>query len=193
MYSRSKISFNAPVTIIFVLCCFIATLLNQMTNGQANINWFTTYHSSFLSPMTYVRFITHTFGHADWDHFIGNISYILILGPMLEEKYKSMHLVFVIILTGFATGIINSIFFPNVRLCGASGVVFAFILLSSFTSFKFGQIPFTFILVAVSYLGKQIYDAVTINDNISQMAHLVGGAVGSIVGYISNAKPRYNF
>ena len=72
------------------------------------------------------------FGHADFAHFIGNASYILLLGPLLEEKYSSKVLISVIAVTAVITGLVNNICFPNVALCGASGVVFAFILLSSF-------------------------------------------------------------
>lgn len=147
-----------------------------------------TYHSSLLNPLTYIRFITHVFGHAGWEHFIGNATYLLLLGPGLEEKYKSRTLIEIIIITALVTGIINYIFFPNIALCGASGIVFAFIILASFTGFKDGEIPLTFILVATIYIGQQIYDGITVNDNVSQMAHITGGLVGSITGYILNKK-----
>ena len=147
-----------------------------------------TYHSSLLNPLTYIRFITHVFGHAGWEHFIGNATYLLLLGPVLEEKYKSRTLIEIIIITALVTGIINYIFFPNIALCGASGIVFAFIILASFSGFKDGEIPLTFILVATIYIGQQIYDGITVNDNVSQMAHITGGLVGSITGYILNKK-----
>ena len=139
-----------------------------------------TYHSALLSPMTWVRAFTHIFGHADWEHFISNMSYILLLGPMLEEKYTSKTLTGVIAITAFGTSLVNYVFFPSVALCGASGVVFAFILLSSFTGFKDGEIPITFILVAVFFIGQQIWDGITVQDNISNMAHIVGGMIPAV-------------
>ena len=145
-----------------------------------------TYHSALLSPMTWVRAFTHIFGHADWEHFISNMSYILLLGPMLEEKYTSKTLAGVIAITAFGTSLVNYVFFPSVALCGASGVVFAFILLSSFTGFKDGEIPITFILVAVFFIGQQIWDGITVQDNISNMAHIVGGMIGGVLGYVLN-------
>ena len=110
----------------------------------------------------------------------------MLLGPMLEEKYKSSTLAIVIVLTALATSLVNYIFFPYIALCGASGVVFAFILLSSFTSFKDGEIPLTFILVALFFLGQQVYEGITVQDNISNTAHIVGGIVGGITGYVLN-------
>ena len=186
MKKKLRITFNAPVVLSLVAISFLATLLNYITDGASGRMLFMTYHSPLLSPLTWVRAITHIFGHADWSHLIGNMSYLLLLGPMLEEKYKSSTLAIVVVLTALATSLVNYIFFPYIALCGASGVVFAFILLSSFTSFKDGEIPLTFILVALFFLGQQVYEGITVQDNISNIAHIVGGIVGGITGYVLN-------
>ena len=90
--------------------------------------------------------------------------------------------------TALAPGIVNYIFFWNVALCGASGVVFAFIVLASFTGFRAGEIPLSFILVAIIFIGQQVYEGIAVQDNISNMAHIVGGIVGAVVGYNLNRK-----
>jgi GlpG protein len=121
---------------------------------------------------------------------MSNAAYILLLGPMLEEKYGSSALVKVILITALVTGLVNNFFFPSVALCGASGVVFAFIILTSFTGFKMGEIPLTFILVVVIFIGQQIYEGVFVNDNVSQLTHIIGGIVGAAIGYRWNKKAR---
>ena len=187
---KLKITFNAPVVLSLATISFVATLLNYVTGGASGRVLFMTYHSPLSSPMTWIRAFTHIFGHADWTHLIGNMSYLLLLGPMLEEKYSSQTLAGVIAVTAVVTSVVNYIFFPGIALCGASGVVFAFILLSSFTEFREGEIPVTFILVAVFFLGQQIYDGITVRDNISNMAHIVGGIMGGLLGYGLNKKSR---
>ena len=117
---------------------------------------------------------------------MGNIMMILVVGPLLEEKYGSSNILFVILSTALVTGIVNFVFFPNVQLLGASGVVFAFILLSSLTSIAEGKIPITFILVAIIYIGEQVYSGIFINDNVANLTHIIGGLVGSVLGYIMN-------
>ena len=188
MKRKIKITFNSPVVLGFASICFLVMIINYITGGISNQLVFMTYHSSLKEPMTYVRLFTHVLGHDGWEHFIGNMAYILLLGPLLEEKHGSMRILQVITITALVTGVINYIFFWNVALCGASGVCFAFILLSSFTSFKEGEIPLTFILVAVIYLGQQIFEGIALRDNISNMAHIFGGIVGSFIGYILNKK-----
>lgn len=181
---KIKISVNSPVVIGFTVICFVAFILNWITKGWSNAALFSVYRSSLLSPLTYVRMFGHIFGHAGWDHFIGNIMLFLVVGPMLEEKYGSANLVFVIMTTALVTGVAHCIFFPQVRLLGASGVVFAFILLSPFTKVKEGTIPITLILVAAIYIGEQIYNGLFVKDNVSNLTHILGGAVGAGLGYV---------
>ena len=191
MKKKLRVTFNSPVVLSVVAISFIATLLNYLTSGVSGQLLFMTYRSSLLSPMTWIRAFTHIFGHADWEHLIANMSYLLLLGPMLEEKYGSRTLVEVIAVTALATSLTNYLFFPETALCGASGVVFAFILLSSFTSFKEGEIPLTFLLVAIFFLGQQIFEGITLKDNISNTGHIVGGIVGGLLGYGLNVKTRF--
>ena len=147
-----------------------------------------TYHSSLLNPMTYLRFVTHIFGHSGWSHFIGNASYLLLLGPMLEEKYGSGKILEIIAFTAVVTALFNYIFFWHTGLCGASGIVFSFIILASFTGFKEGEIPLTFILVAVIFIGQQVYEGIFLHDDVSNISHIIGGLVGSVIGYNLNRK-----
>lgn len=63
--------------------------------------------------------------------------------------------------------------------------------MASFTSFREGEKPITFILVAAIYLGQQVYDGVVLDDNISNMAHVVGGIVGEILGFSLNKRSKY--
>ena len=188
MKRKFRITINAPVVLGFLFVCFLATLLGIVSDGKITSLLFVTYRSSLKNPLTYLRMFTHVFGHANWAHFIGNASYLLLLGPMLEEKYGSKKIAEVIAITAIVTALVNFLLFSGVGLCGASGVVFAFILLTSFTGFKQNEIPLSFLLVAVVFLGQQIYEGITVQDNISNMAHIVGGIVGAIVGYRMNKK-----
>ena len=193
MKKTLKISYNAPVILSFVLICFSVMLVGLLTGGKSTQLLFMTFHSSLANPLTYLRFFTHVFGHSGWTHFIGNASYLLLLGPMLEEKYGSRTLIEIIAVTAFVTAIVNYVLFPQVAICGASGVVFAFIVLASFTGFREGEIPLTFILVAIIYIGQQVYEGIALSDNISNMAHIVGGLIGASIGYFLNKKPKKRY
>lgn len=66
-------------------------------------------------------------------------------------------------------------------------------MLASFTDFKEGEIPITFILVAAIFIGQQVYEGIAVQNNISNMAHIVGGIVGAIIGYGLNVKSKFGF
>ena len=184
----SRISFNSPVVLSFTLICLAAYLLNCLTNGKSNLLLFEVYRSPLTNPLTYVRMFTHVLGHASWSHLINNMTLLLVIGPLLEEKYGSADLLIVTVTTAFVTGIVHFIFFPGTALLGASGVVFAYILLSSFACIKDGSIPLTFILVTILYIGGQIVDGVFIKDNVSNLTHIIGGIIGAFFGYLSNVR-----
>ncbi len=181
---KFRISFNSPVILTFTILCAITLLLNWITKGYTNDHFFSVFRSSWANPLTYVRLFGHIVGHADLNHFVGNIMLILVVGPMLEEKYGSSNIVFVILSTALATGLAHVLFVPGYGLLGASGVVFAFIMLSSFTCIREKEIPLTFILVAVLYIGEQVYQGLFVQSNISNLSHILGGLVGSGLGYI---------
>ena len=96
---KLKITFNSPVVLGFVFISFAVLVLGYLTAGMTNEVLFMTYHSELTNPMTYVRFLTHVLGHSGWEHYIGNTAYILLLGPMLEEKYGSKRILQVIVIT----------------------------------------------------------------------------------------------
>ena len=185
-----KIVINSPVVLTFSAICVLALALDKVTARNSTALLFSVYRSgaSMASPFTYLRFFGHVFGHLDMTHLTGNLMMLLILGPMLEERYGGKILTAVIAVTALITGVASFILFPNQALMGASGVVFAFILLASFTSFKEREIPLTFILVAILYIGQQIYQGIFVDDNVSQFTHILGGITGSILGYNLNKK-----
>ncbi|MCR5108183.1 MAG: rhomboid family intramembrane serine protease [Lachnospiraceae bacterium] len=185
---KIRVSYNSPVILNFVMVSLIVLIAGYISGGAITRTLFMTYRSSLLNPLTFIRLFTHVLGHSSWLHFIGNASYLLLLGPMLEEKYGSGMIIRIMAVTALATGIVNSIFSANTALCGASGVVFAFIVLASFTGFNSGEIPLTFILVAVIYIGQQLYEGLIVSDDISNTAHIVGGIVGAVIGYAFNKR-----
>ena len=65
---KRRITFNSPVVLSFVIISFCVMIANYLTAGLSNQLLFVTYHSSLVSPMTYVRFFTHVLGHMGWSH-----------------------------------------------------------------------------------------------------------------------------
>ncbi|MBE6117497.1 MAG: rhomboid family intramembrane serine protease [Solobacterium sp.] len=176
---KKKVYINAPITLGFALIGLVVLILGLVTNGSSTMKFFCTYPSSWKNPLTWLRLVTHVFGHSGISHYAGNMVYILLLGPILEEKYHE-NLIWVILITAVVTGLIHNILFQG-ALLGSSGVCFAFILLASVTGRQKG-IPLTLILVAVFWIGNEIYTGLTAHDQISQITHIIGGVCGGMTG-----------
>lgn len=185
-----RLQYNAPVVLTFSLLSLGALLLGMLTGGGSTRLLFCVYRAPLTDPLTYVRMITHVLGHANYTHFIGNIMPLLVIGPPLEEKYGSKRLLGCIVLTAFVSGLVQFIFFPATALLGASGIVFMMIVLSSLAGMRNGSIPLTLIVVVILYLGGEIVDAVTAQDNISQLTHIIGGLCGAAMGFAMSRPHR---
>jgi membrane associated rhomboid family serine protease len=129
-----------------------------------------------------VRLLTHVIGHADWAHLMSNFTFILLIGPILEEKYGSGPLLFMMLVTALATGVLNVLLFPA-GLLGASGIVFMLILLVSVTNIRSGEIPLTFIVVVLLFLVREFVGMFQRN-TISEFAHIIGGVSGAVFGFL---------
>ncbi|MDR2048909.1 MAG: rhomboid family intramembrane serine protease [Treponema sp.] len=185
-----KLKYNAPAVLTFAVVSAAVLLLSSTIMRGLTLNWFAVPGRGGFRPgelRCWVTLVSHAIGHADWNHLLSNFSFILLLGPILEESYGSVSLLIMMILTALVTGVLNALIFPG-PLLGASGIVFMMILLASFTNFSRGEIPLTFILVLMIYLGREIFNSFA-NNNISEFAHIVGGFCGSLFGFFRTKKP----
>ena len=159
--AMKKLQYNSPVILTFFLLSLGVLLLDWITGGWTTLHAFCVYRSSLADPLFYVRLFGHVLGHADFDHFLGNMLLLLVIGPPLQ-----------------------CVFFPGSALLGASGIVFMLIMLASLAGMKDGRIPLTLILAAVLYLGQEVYAMVALRDNVANFMHLVGGVTGTVFGVV---------
>lgn len=177
-----RITYNSPVILSFALLSTLVLVLDRFTGAEImqyflvhdNINW--------TNPLSIATLVTHVIGHANMEHLLGNMTFILLLGPIVEEKYGGLMTLIMIAVTALITGVLNIVIF-NSGLYGASGIVFMLILLASFTNNKDGHIPLTFILVAILFIGKEIMQSLNA-DQVSQFAHIIGGVCGGAFGFV---------
>jgi len=177
----SILQYNAPTTLTFTLMCLFVLFLDLITDGNSTLKLFCVYRWDMKELLGYVRLFTHVLGHADFTHLTGNLVLMLVIGPALEERYGSTNMWWAIIVTALVSGTIQCLCFPDTALMGASGIVFMMIIMSSLGGMR-GGIPITLILVFIIYIGGEIYDGIKTSDNISQLAHIVGGICGAVMG-----------
>lgn len=185
--AKIRVSLNAPFVLGFAALGLVAMILSALTQGGSTRYFFELGGSfEFANPGFYFKLIFHPLGHATWAHYFGNFTIILLVGPLLEEKYGSVLLGVAAVLTALVTGLSHVLLF-NSALIGASGIAFMMILLTSMVNVRQNTIPLTFIIVAILFMGREIAASFQ-NDTISQFAHIVGGLCGAAFGYWWNRK-----
>jgi GlpG protein len=180
-----KVTFNSPVVLSYAFLCTVV-YFGLLSWGAGTSVFVLRPTFEFTSFTWYLSLFGYGLGHGSVDHLLGNMTFILLLGPILEEKYGSKNLLFMMLACVFITAILNVSFFSH-GLLGASGVVFMFIVLVSLANFKSGEIPLTFILVVLLFVGKEFWQFFS-DDGISHFAHIMGGAIGAIFGMQFNNK-----
>ena len=177
-----KFDYNSRVIITYLLISVIAWFLNIITRGKSNKKLFESYRSSPFNPMTYVRLFTHSIGHKDWDHLVSNFLIILLIGPMIEEKYGSINLIIMFLVTSLVIGLFNTIF-SNYAILGASGNTYMLIVLSSFSNIQEGTIPITVVLICIFYVIGEIKRSITERKSkVYHDGHLIGALCGLLFG-----------
>ena len=179
--------YNAFVTLTMFFISLGVLLLDKISKGLLTKYIFSTERKSLLNPLTYIRFFTHILGHADWSHLSSNYLKILLLGPLIEEKYGSINYLAMILITALVVGIFNYIR-GNTNLKGASCISFMLTVLSAFVNITEKKIPITLVLIILFYIIDEI-KALRKKDNISHGSHLIGGLCGAVFGFICINQP----
>lgn len=178
-----QFDYNSPVIITYLVLSLIAWFLNTISRGKTNKIFFSSYRSSLLNPLTYIRLITHSIGHKDLEHLIHNFLFILLIGPMVEEKYNSLNLIIMLVITSLVIALFN-IIFNNYMILGASGNVYMLIVLSSFSNITEGKIPLTLILILIFYITSEVQKSlIEGNKRVYHDGHLIGAICGIVFGF----------
>lgn len=178
---KLKVEFNSPVILVLAFLSVAVYFINDWL-GQALSPFFTVPPSfNFSNPLAYFTLFSYILGHGSTAHLMGNLMLLLLIGPVLEERYGSRKLIIMVLITTFVTAILNMLLFDT-GIQGMSGVVFMLIILVSFVNVKKGSIPLTFILVVIFYIGNEIVMSFQ-EDQVSQFGHIMGGLLGSVFGF----------
>lgn len=179
-----RIKYNAPVILTYAILSICVLVFSG--NGLLVKYFSSPAHLSFSNPYFYLRSVSYIAGHGGWSHLIGNLMIILLIGPLLEEKYGSGKLFEMIFITAVSTALLNAFLFSN-SLIGGSGIAFMLIILGSFSNIKSKEIPLTFIIIAVLFVGNEVVATLRI-DKISQFSHLAGGFIGAGYGFLRSGR-----
>lgn len=181
----TKFDYNAPVILTYFFICLIILIIDKIMRGKFSTMFFSSgRNDSLLNPLTYFKLVSHSLGHSNWDHLYSNFLKILLIGPLIEEKYGSYQLLIMMIITSLIIGVINRLFSKN-RILGASGIAYMLIVLCSFVNIEDGKIPLTLVLILLFFVVDEIINLLRRKkDGVSHLGHVTGAICGLILGIL---------
>ena len=72
-----KLQYNSPVILTFFFASLFVLALDAITGGASTLAAFCVYRSP-VSPLFFVRLFGHVLGHSGIQHFLGNMTLLLV-------------------------------------------------------------------------------------------------------------------
>ena len=192
-----KVSYDAPVTLSFVILCALFFLLNSFVikNGALEkVLASPTTQAGALpfivkQPLSYVRLLLYIFGAGvtgAGSVLITNLILIMLLGPAMEERYGSVIIGIMIFVSALFSGVLNACFCAD-SLIGAVPVVCMMIFLNAFMSFSKKTFPLSFAAVVILFVFLEIFSGA---GAIKIIICIAGGLCGSLFAFLTSPKVK---
>lgn len=174
------------VTSIFIAINFIMFCLTGFLFPSLKYI-FSLVPSYILYRHYYWQFLTYMFTHATVSHFIFNMLSLYIFGTAVERRVGSREFLLYYLLTGVLSGVASYAMFyvanTNTVLLGASGAIYALLMLFSVlypksVIYVFGLIPVQAPLLIILYFIIELISGLTAHDGVAHMTHLSGLVFG---------------
>ncbi len=182
---------NFRPAVLFVILCYIASVLyGQYPIGEKL--WAS--GETVLKSNEYWRLATSLFVHSDMTHLISNAFVLLLFGWLLRAYFGFFIFPVLSLLAGIAVNYITiSMYEPQVRLIGASGMNYAMVglWLIFYMRYDTDHRLAVRILRSAGFFLALMFPA-SLNPETSYSAHAIGFAVGIVIGFIllPVVKPR---
>ena len=189
-----KVSYDAPVTLTFVIICAILFLLSTFAIKNGALNKILSSPTSTAGalpfivsqPISYLRLLLYIFGAGEGAVLITNLILIMLLGPAMEERYGSVIIGIMIFVSALFSGVLNACFCSE-SLVGAVPVVSMMIFLNAFMSFSKKKFPLSFAAVMILFVMLEVFSGA---GAIRIIICIAGGLCGSLFAFLTSPKTR---
>lgn len=191
-----KLTYDAPVTLTFSLICigiylidtflcksYLATnILSSPTTATGELPFL------FTDFLSYPRLFLYIFSSKSISLLLANLIFILLLGPMMEERYGSIVIGIMIFVSALFAGVLNACFCKE-SLQGTAPIVFMMIFLSLFMAFSKRKFPLSFIVVFGTFIAFEFIQHGA-SGFVGVIVNIAGGLCGSLFAFLTSPKAR---
>jgi len=123
--SRRPVSFPA-VTLTLIVANFIVFLM-ELAGGDAFVNQWSLVPADFVAGRHWITVVTAMFLHGSWSHILGNMLFLWVFGPEIEDAMNPVRYILFYLAGGVAANLAQIVLSPasTVPTLGASGAIAA--------------------------------------------------------------------
>jgi membrane associated rhomboid family serine protease len=121
--SRRPLSF--PIVTLFIILVNFAVFLLELANGDAFINRWSFIPAHITAGRDWITILTAMFMHAGWLHILGNMLFLWVFGPEIEDIMGPFRYLLFYLLSGLAASLAQILVAPDLAIpnLGASGAI----------------------------------------------------------------------
>jgi rhomboid protease GluP len=174
---------NARITIILLTVNILLYFVFNLGLGDEWVIFFSQINVNIIQGEIW-RLFTAMFFHAYPMHLFNNMLFLFLFGVSLESNYKKIEFIAIYFLSGLVGNLFSLLFLPpDVISLGASGCIFGLVGASIMSYISYDK---SALLIGLVYL--VLFLIQSMGERINTIAHLGGGIVGLLVGYLYNRK-----
>jgi membrane associated rhomboid family serine protease len=123
--SRRPLRFPLATVVVIALNLFVFML--ELVGGDAFINRWSLVPANIIAGQDWITILTAMFMHAGWVHILGNMLFLWVFGPAIEDVMGSLRYLFFYLLGGLAATAAQVLVDPSSTIpnLGASGAIAA--------------------------------------------------------------------
>ena len=159
----------STVTVLLIFISFIIVLIQEC--------FIPNFASHFATNNKWnAGIVLHIFGHSGWSHFLGNIVYIAMLCPCIEDKFGTIPLAIITLLGALVIGIVSVV--SGIPCYGLSSIAYMWVILNTFQTDESEGLPITSIILLLVFVLPEFLAMFTKTDHIAHQNHVLGAVCG---------------
>ncbi|MCC7477651.1 rhomboid family intramembrane serine protease [bacterium] len=175
---------GSPLSWFITALCLVSYLVLNVMHPQELLYYTFSPGNGLMWP----GLLSHMFLHNGPAHLFFNMFLLFSIGRLVEEGYGSLRFAAVYIVSGLVAALAQASFSPDVFLLGASGALAGILAvfvrhLPGAELLVFGIIPMPAWVLAILWMGYNLYGASAGEGNIAFVAHIAGFLCGLMLSF----------
>src|SRR5512136_1352004 len=80
---------NFPITTVFIIAANAVMFVFELMLGDAFINRWSLVPANIMAGRNWITILTAMFMHAGWAHILGNMLFLWVFGPEIEDVMRA--------------------------------------------------------------------------------------------------------